>query len=59
LSVRQATVIFYILASDADVWARYYFFWIKTCFPQILYPHKQHQKIHKKYEQFLVGNLVL
>jgi hypothetical protein len=26
LSVRQATVIFYILASDADVWARYYFF---------------------------------
>jgi hypothetical protein len=37
LSVGQATIIFFIKGSDADVWVRH-FFKIETCCTQLLYP---------------------
>jgi hypothetical protein len=35
---------FSIWASDADTWARHYYFWIENCFPQILYPINSNKK---------------
>jgi hypothetical protein len=40
----QATVIFFILAADADAWAGHNFFWNETFFPELLEPIKQHLK---------------
>jgi hypothetical protein len=42
----QATVIFFILAADADAWACHNFL-NETCFPDLLEPIKQHLKNHK------------
>jgi hypothetical protein len=42
----QATVIFFILAGDADAWA-YHNFLNETCFPELLEPIKQHLKNYK------------
>jgi hypothetical protein len=36
----QATIIFFILAADADAWACHNFFWNETCFPDLLEPKK-------------------
>jgi hypothetical protein len=52
-----ATIIFFILAADADAWVRHYFYWNETCFPKILEPRKQDLKIIK-YEQFIFGHLL-
>jgi hypothetical protein len=41
-----SAVIFFILAADADAWARHNFF-NETCFPKLLEPIKQHLKNHR------------
>jgi hypothetical protein len=43
----QATIIFFMLAVDADAWASL-FFWNETFFPKLLEPIKQHLKIIKR-----------
>jgi hypothetical protein len=43
----QAIVMFFVLAADADAWARHNFLWNETCFPDLLDPIKQHLKNHK------------
>jgi hypothetical protein len=33
-SKRAGSGYLFILATDADTWARHYFFWNETCFPK-------------------------
>jgi hypothetical protein len=44
---RAGSGYLFILAADADAWARHYFLSNETCFSKILEPIKQHLKNHK------------
>jgi hypothetical protein len=58
LSTGQATVIFFYIGFWRWRVGRTLFFLNWNLLPSNIISHKQHQKIRKKYEQFIVGNLV-
>jgi hypothetical protein len=58
LSVGQATIIFFYIGFWRCRVGPTLFFLNWNLRPSNIIPHKQHQKIRKKYEQFIVGNLV-
>jgi hypothetical protein len=47
---RAGNGFLFILAADADAWARHYFLSNEKCFPKMLEPIKQHLKNHKNTE---------
>jgi hypothetical protein len=58
LPVGQTTVIFFLYRLLTLTRGPNTIFLTCNLLPSNIIPHKQHQEIRKKYEQFMVGNLV-